>query len=62
MNDGPLVDMHNVTIRKGGATLLKGVDLRICRGERVAILGPNGSGKTSLIRAMVGELRHDTSV
>lgn len=62
MPAAPIIDMHNVRVSKGTATLLRDVDLTITSGERLVILGPNGSGKSTLIKTMIGENRHDTSV
>ena len=49
-----LVTVENLDIRYGSNTVLSGVDLVIEPGEIVTIVGPNGSGKTSLLRALVG--------
>jgi branched-chain amino acid transport system ATP-binding protein len=40
----------------GSATVLHGVDLELCPGEVVGLLGRNGMGKTTLIRALMGQL------
>ncbi|MGI2324498.1 MULTISPECIES: ABC-F family ATPase [Methylococcus] len=40
----------------GGDTLFSGLDLMVEVGERVAVIGPNGIGKTTLLRTLVGEL------
>jgi len=39
----------------GDRALFEGLDLQVLRGERIGILGPNGSGKTSLLRIIIGE-------
>jgi ABC-type Mn2+/Zn2+ transport system ATPase subunit len=41
----------------GGPPVLEGVTATVCRGMRVGVLGPNGGGKTTLLRALLGELR-----
>ncbi|EEX09647.1 zinc import ATP-binding protein ZnuC [Ruegeria lacuscaerulensis ITI-1157] len=49
-----LVTVENLTIRYGANTVLRHVDMAIKPGEIVTIVGPNGSGKTSLLRAIIG--------
>ncbi|MCK9202581.1 MAG: ABC-F family ATPase [Gallionella sp.] len=39
--------------------LIKGLDLTIEAGEKVAIIGPNGIGKTTLLRCLLGDLKPD---
>ena len=42
-----------------GPPLFKGLNLMIKAGERIAVIGPNGIGKTTLLRCLVGDLMPD---
>lgn len=50
----PLIRVRNLTLRRGRAEVLHGIDLDIARGSFVAVVGANGAGKTSLIQALAG--------
>ena len=52
-----LVEIKDLSVRLGGATVLSHVDFRIDAGEIVTIVGPNGSGKSTLLRAIIGAQR-----
>ncbi len=43
----------------GEKTIVKGFDLRVLRGDRVAFVGPNGVGKTTLLKMLTGEVAPD---
>lgn len=49
-SNGPALEMRGVTLVRDGTVLLHQVDWTVRRGERWVVLGPNGSGKTSLLR------------
>jgi ATP-binding cassette subfamily F protein uup len=51
-----VLDAEDVSLALGGRQLLHGVTWRLGPGQRVAIVGVNGSGKTSLLRLLAGEL------
>src|SRR5262245_22389999 len=57
--EGPMLTVSGLTKSFGGRRVLDGLDLAIDAGESVAMLGANGSGKTTTLRAIVGLARPD---
>ncbi len=54
-----LVSLQDVNVSFGGPLLLEGVDLSIDRGERVCLVGRNGTGKSTIMRLINGEVMPD---
>ncbi|MEU0557971.1 ABC transporter ATP-binding protein [Dactylosporangium sp. NPDC006015] len=50
----PFVDARNITVRYGDLVAVDGVDLGADKGQVVGVIGPNGSGKTSLLECVEG--------
>ena len=54
-----LAVLENVALGFGKKTIVEGLDLRIAAGDRIGLIGPNGSGKTSLLRLLAREQAPD---
>ena len=52
-----LVQVEDLSVRYGARTVLSRVSLQVQPSEIVTIVGPNGSGKTSLLRAIIGAVK-----
>lgn len=44
----------------GDKTIINGLDLLVMRGDRIALVGPNGVGKSTLIKLLLGDYKHDS--
>jgi len=54
-----IVDLQQITFRRGSRLIFDGVDIRIPRGKVTGIMGPSGCGKTTLLRLIGAQLRPD---
>ncbi|MFA7096226.1 MAG: ATP-binding cassette domain-containing protein, partial [Gammaproteobacteria bacterium] len=57
-----MIHFQNVAKTFRRNRVLKGIDLQISRGDRIALVGSNGAGKTTLIRCLLGEYVHEGAV
>ena len=58
---GKLVaELENVIKGYGGRTLINGFSTRILRGDKIGLLGPNGIGKTTLLKLILGDIEADS--
>jgi ATP-binding cassette subfamily F protein 3 len=55
-----MISFRNVTLRRGPRALFTGASFSLYDGDRVAVVGPNGTGKSSLFALITGELSVDT--
>ena len=51
----PVIRLREAELRFGRRVLWRDLDLDIAAGEFVAVLGPNGTGKTSLLKVLLGQ-------
>jgi zinc transport system ATP-binding protein len=58
----PLIRAEDIYLRLADKEILSGISLKVHQGEILTIIGPNGGGKTSLLRVMLGLLRPDSGL
>jgi branched-chain amino acid transport system ATP-binding protein len=58
----PLLELHDVEARYGPVKALRGVSLSVGEGEVVAVLGANGAGKSTTLRAVSGTVRRSGEI
>ena len=54
----PILSIKDLSMAFDGTPVLKNLSFELGRGENLAIIGPNGSGKTVLVRALLGLAPH----
>jgi phospholipid/cholesterol/gamma-HCH transport system ATP-binding protein len=58
--DDNLIEIRDLHFQRGNRMIFDGVDIDIRRGKITAIMGPSGTGKTTLLRLIGGQLRPDS--
>ncbi len=58
----PLLELHGVTVRRAGETLLDRVSLTVAPGTLHVVAGPNGAGKSTLLAAILGQTAFTGSI
>ena len=58
----PIVSLRNITVRYDSTTALEGASLDIYQDDFLGIIGPNGGGKTTLVKTILGSLPHSGEV
>ncbi len=57
-----LASLRNIRLAFGGPPLLSDASMQINKGERICLLGRNGTGKSTLLRLLAGELSQDSGI
>ena len=57
--DKAIVEIQDVAFTRGATRIFDGLNIRIPRGKITAVMGPSGTGKTTLLRLMTGQLTPD---
>jgi phospholipid/cholesterol/gamma-HCH transport system ATP-binding protein len=58
--DSPIVEIRNLGYAVGGRPIFAGLDIDIPPGKVTAVMGPSGTGKTTLLRLITGQVRADS--
>ena len=54
-----LVDLQDVTVRHGDRTLFADLSMTVVDGDRIGVVGINGTGKSTLLRVLAGRQQAD---
>ncbi|KTD50178.1 ABC transporter ATP-binding protein [Legionella quinlivanii] len=57
-----VIEAEKLNYQIGGKTILRDFSLLLSRGDKLGIIGPNGCGKTTLVRLLLGELTPDSGL
>ena len=58
----PFLQVENLSVSLDGETIIKDLAFELNQGENLAIIGPNGSGKTVLLKTLLGLLPHQGEI
>jgi zinc transport system ATP-binding protein len=56
----PIIEVEDVTVSRSGEKVIEDASFSVYRGDFVGVVGPNGGGKTTLIKAILGVLPRDS--
>ena len=59
MTEEPVIDVEDLWLSRNGEVILEGINLRVFQGDFYAIIGPNGGGKTTLLKVILGLIPPD---
>lgn len=59
---GPAIHFENLCLKLGGNPILTNVEFAVDANSIHCIIGPNGGGKTSLVRSLLGQMPHDGTI
>jgi ATP-binding cassette subfamily F protein 3 len=57
-----MLNIHNLSVSFGGTYLFEEVTFRLGAGDRVGLVGKNGAGKSTMLKAILGELEVEGKV
>ncbi len=62
MEEVPVIEVADLWLKRKGEVILEGINLKILPGDFYAIIGPNGGGKTTLLKVILGLIPPDRGI